>query len=306
MIRSLLVTPGSDWRKIQKAVASEADQVLIDLEDAVAPGVKAESRAQVVRAARELDWRGRPVAYRVNAPDTAYCYRDIIEVVEQAGLAIGLIVVPKIGQPEELVFVATLLTQIELHLGIAPGAIGLGAQIESASGLLHAERIAQATSRLTALHFGPADFAASIGMPQAAIGVPDAWDDAYAGHRVHYPMAQVVIAARAFGLEAIDGPFADFRDGEGFRTSCQRARALGYSGKWCIHPSQIAIANEVFSPSSEEIAQARRIIEAYQTAVAAGNGAISLDGRMIDAASIRLAQAVLGSLDESENAVQLS
>jgi citrate lyase beta subunit len=233
------------------------------------------------------------VAYRVNAVDSAYCYRDIIEVVEQAGATIGLIVVPKVGVPEDLTFVATLLTQIEIHLGITPGAIRIGAQIESARGLLHAGRIAQATARLTALHFGPADFAASIGIPQAAIGVPDAWDDAYPGHRFHYPMAQVVIAARAFGLEAIDGPFADFRDSQGFRTSCRLARALGYGGKWCIHPSQVPIANEVFSPSVEELAQARQIIEAYQAALAAGKGAVSLDGTMIDAASIRLAHAML-------------
>jgi citrate lyase subunit beta/citryl-CoA lyase len=294
-MRSLLSVPGSDWNKIQKAVASPADQVLIDLEDAVAPNAKADARLNVIRAARELDWGGKPVAYRINGLDTAYCYRDIIDVVEQAGEAVDLIVVPKVAGPEDLFFVSTLLSQLELHRGAAPDGIRLGAQIESAAGITQADRIAKATDRLTALHFGPADYAASVRMPMTAIGVRNEWDDAYPGHRFHYAMAQVVNAACAAGIEAIDGPFADFRDPEGLRASCRTGRALGFTGKWCIHPSQIAIVHEVFSPSAQEIAWARRIVEAYDAANDAGKGAVTFAGGMIDAASIRLAKSILGS-----------
>ncbi len=294
-MRSLLSTPGSDWDMIRKAVASAADYVLIDLEDAVAPGAKEAARQNVIRAARDLDWGAKPVAYRINGLDTSYCYRDIIDVVEQAGQSVDLIVVPKVGCPEDLFFVSTLLSQLELRIGAEPGRIRLGAQIESAAGVTQADRIAGATGRLTSLHFGPADYAASVRMPMTAIGVRNEWDDAYPGHRFHYAMAQVVNAACAAGIEAIDGPFADFRDPEGLRASSRTARALGFTGKWCIHPQQIAIVHEVFSPSAEEIAWAYRIMQAYDEANAAGKGAVTFAGGMIDAASIRLAKSMLGS-----------
>jgi citrate lyase beta subunit len=292
-VRSLLSVPGSDWKMIGKAAASVADHVLIDLEDAVAPNAKAEARLNVIRAARELDWGAKPVAYRINGLDTSYCYRDIIDVVEQAGQAIDLIVVPKVSSPEDIFFVSTLLSQLELRIEATPGRIRLGAQIESAAGVTQADRIARATDRLAALHFGPADYAASVRMPMTAIGVRNEWDDAYPCHRFHYAMSAVVNAACTAGIEAIDGPFADFRDPEGLRVSCRTARALGFTGKWCIHPHQIAIVNEVFSPSAEEIAWARRIVQAYDEANAAGKGAVTFAGGMIDAASIRLARSIL-------------
>lgn len=282
---------------IEKAVASEADVAFLDLEDAVAPDQKVTSRQNVVRAFQELDWGRKPPAYRVNGVDTQYFYRDLIEVVEMAGDAARLIIVPKIGRAEDLATVDLLLRGVEQAMGLEPGHIGLEAQIESASGLVRVESIACASARLEALNFGPGDFSSDMRMPMRSIGGRDRWDEQYPGHRYHYAMSRMAVMARAAGLRAIDGPMADFRDLEGFRRSCLIARSLGYDGKWCIHPSQIAIANEVFSPTQEEIVWARRVLEAYAQAIREGRGAISLDGRMIDAASIRLAEMTLAGTD---------
>jgi len=281
---------------VEKALASEADAVFLDLEDAVAPDSKAAARGEVVSALEELDWRGRPGLFRANALDTSYFYRDLIEVVEEAGDSLDAVMIPKVNRPEDLHTVSILLSQLELDRG----KIKLEAQIESADGLANVDSIAKATDRLTALHFGPGDFAASMGMPQTSIGVMDEWDEAYPGHRFHYAMQRIVVAARAANLRVLDGPVADYRDEEGLRGSCLIARSLGFDGKWCIHPAQIGIVNEVFSPTDREIEWAKKVVAAYQEASAEGSGSVSVDGQMIDAASIKLARNTLGKVPKQD------
>ena len=277
----------------EKALVSAADAVFLDLEDAVAPDEKADTRGKIVRALKELDWRNRLTLYRANALDTPYFYGDVIEIVEGAGERLDALMVPKIQRPEDLHVVATLLYQIELSVGLEPGGIKIEAQLESAEGLVNVDGIARATQRLTALHFGPGDYAASVRMPQRSIGTMDEWDEVYPGHRFHYAMHRLVVAARAAGLRAVDGPVADHRDEEGLRESCLAARSLGFDGKWCIHPAQIETVNDVFSPTEEEVEWARKVVQAYEEANAAGRGAISVDGQMIDAASVRMARNTL-------------
>lgn len=291
--RSLLAVPASSRRMVEKALDSGTDAVFLDLEDAVAPDRKADARGDVVRAIRDLDWRGKPVLYRINALDTPYFYRDLIEVVEQAGDALDAVMVPKIDRPEDLHAVAALLSGIERASGLDLGKIKLEAQIEGAEGLTNIDAIAHASDRLTTLHFGPGDFAASLGMPQTSLGTRDEWDDAYPGHRFGYVMQRIVAAARAAGLRAVDGPVADHRDEEGLREACLVARSLGYDGKWCIHPAQVGTVNEVFSPTEGEVGWAEKVVGAYEEANAAGSGAVSVDGQMIDAASVRMARNVL-------------
>ena len=277
----------------KKALVSAADAVFLDLEDAVVPDEKADARGKIVRALKELDWRNRLTLYRANPLDTPYVYRDVIEIVEGAGERLDALMVPKIQRPEDLHVVATLLYQIELSVGLEPGGIKIEAQLESAEGLVNVDGIARATQRLTALHFGPGDYAASVRMPQRSIGTMDEWDEVYPGHRFHYAMHRIVVAARAAGLRAVDGPVADHRDEEGLRESCLVARSLGFDGKWCIHPDQIETVNDVFSPTEEEVEWARKVVQAYEEANAAGRGAISVDGQMIDAASVKMARNTL-------------
>jgi citrate lyase subunit beta / citryl-CoA lyase len=300
--RSVLAVPASNLEMAGKALASSADSVFLDLEDAVAPGEKAGARKKVVQALQELDWRGRPTLYRANALDTPYFYRDLIEVVEEAGDGLDAIMVPKVQRPEDLHVAATLLSQIELSVGLEPGKVKIEGQIESAAGLASVEGIARATDRLTALHFGSGDFAASLRMPNRNIGVMDEWDEAYPGHRFHYAMHRIVVAARAADLRAIDGPVADYRDEEGLREGCMIARSLGFDGKWCIHPAQIETVNEVFSPTEKEIEWAKKVVKAYEEASAAGRGAITVDGQMVDAASIKMARNTLDLARASEKA----
>jgi citrate lyase subunit beta/citryl-CoA lyase len=276
-----------------KALASSADSVFLDLEDAVAPDEKASARKKVVQALVELDWRNRPTLYRANALDTPYFYRDVIEVAEEAGDRLDSILIPKVQRPEDLHTVTTLLSQIERAVGLESGKIELEAQIESARGLVNIDAISRATGRLGALHFGPGDFAASLRMPYRSIGTMDEWDEAYPGHRFHYAMQRIVVAARAAGLRAVDGPVADYRDEEGLRESCLIARSLGFDGKWCIHPAQIEAVNEVFSPTERETEWAKKVMAAYEEANAAGTGAISVEGQMVDAASVRMARNTL-------------
>jgi citrate lyase subunit beta/citryl-CoA lyase len=276
-----------------KALASAADTVFLDLEDAVAQDEKADARKKVIQALTEYDWQDRATLYRVNALDTPYFYRDLIEVVEEAGNRLDGVLLPKAQRPEDLHVAATLLSQIEMAVGLESGKIKIAAQIESAAGLVNVDGITRATERLTTLHFGSGDFAASLHMPYRSIGVMDEWDEAYSGHRFHYAMQRIVVAARARGLRAVDGPLADYRDAEALRESSQISRSLGFDGKWCIHPAQIETVNEVFSPTEEEIEWAKKVVKAYEEASAAGRGAISVDGQMIDAASIRMAQNTL-------------
>ena len=291
--RSLLAVPAIKRKMVEKALASDADAVFLDLEDAVAPGDKVGARGDVALAMQELDWRGRPRLFRANALDTPYFYRDLIEVVEAAGDFLDAVMIPKVNRPEDLHAVSVLLTQLELATDLDVGELRLQAQIESAEGLTNADAIAGATERLEALHFGPGDFAASLRMPLRSIGVMDEWDEVYPGHRFHYAMQRIAVAARAAGVRVLDGPVADYSDEEGLRESCLLARSLGFDGKWCIHPAQIPVVNEAFSPTEEELEWARKVVVAYEEANAVGSGSVSVDGQMVDAASIRMAQNTL-------------
>jgi citrate lyase subunit beta / citryl-CoA lyase len=299
--RSLLAVPATRRKMVEKALASEADAVFLDLEDALAPGSKAAARGDVASALKELNWRGRPTLFRANALDTPYFYGDLIEVVEDAGDSLDSILIPKVNRPEDLYAVSTLLSQLEQAMDLDRDRIKLEAQIESAEGLANVDSIARATDRLTALHFGPGDFAASVGMPQTSIGVMDEWDEVYPGHRFHYAMQRIVVAARAAGLSVLDGPVADYSDEEGLRKSCLIARSLGFDGKWCIHPAQIGIVNEVFSPTEREVERAKKVVAAYEEANAAGSGSVSVDGHMVDAASIKLARNTLGNVSKKDS-----
>jgi citrate lyase beta subunit len=299
--RSLLAVPATRRKMAEKALASAAEAVFLDLEDAVAPDSKPAARGDVVSALQELDWRGRPTVFRANALDTPYLYRDLIEVVEQAGDSLDAVMIPKVNRPEDLHVVSTLLSQLELAMDLEKGRIEVEAQIESAQGLANVDSIARATGRLTALHFGPGDFAASVSMPQASIGVMDEWDEAYPGHRFHYAMQRIVVAARAAGLRVLDGPVADYGDEEGLGRSCLIARSLGFDGKWCIHPAQIAVVNEAFSPTDKEVDWAKKVVAAYDEANAEGSGSVSVDGQMVDAASIKLARNTLGKVPKKDS-----
>lgn len=289
----MLAVPATNRKMVEKALASGADDIFLDLEDAVAPDSKAGARGDIVGALRELDWGGQRTIYRVNALDTGWFYRDLIEVVEEAGEHLDAVLLPKIQRSEDVHVAATLLTQLELSCGLETGGIKLEAQIETAEGLVNIDAISCASDRLEALHFGPGDFAASLRMPQTSIGTMDEWDESYPGHRFGYVMQRIVVAARAAGLRALDGPVADYGDEEGLRKSCLLARSLGFDGKWCIHPAQIEVVNNVFSPTEAEVQWAQKVVAAYEEANAAGSGAVSVDGMMVDAASVRMARGTL-------------
>jgi citrate lyase beta subunit len=286
--RSALFVPASRWSMIEKAARSAADAVVIDLEDAVVPAEKEQARANLVRALRELDFGPRLRAYRMNSLTSPFAYRDLTEVVEAVGDRVDLVMIPKVSSPDDLRFVDRLLTQIELGRGQARP-IGLEAQIETAGGFLYAREIAAATPRLEALIYGPGDYAAALRAPLASIGERDAHDELYPGHRWHAVMHTIVAAARANGLRCLDGPFAGLRAPEELERASRVARAMGFDGKQCIHPAQLAIVNRVFSPPPAEVAWAEAVMRAYAQAVAQGRGAFSLDGKMIDGANIRMA-----------------
>jgi citrate lyase subunit beta/citryl-CoA lyase len=290
--RSTLFVPASRWDMIAKAAASAADVVCIDLEDAVAPDAKVVSRANVVRAFSEIDFGPRVRAFRINGVDTPYCYGDLISVIEQSGARIDLVMLPKTRGPEDVRFVDTLLSQIEAACGVAK-TVGIAAQIETVHGFLNAREIASCSPRLEALIFGSGDYAASAHMPLANIGASDEHDAAYPGHRWHAVMHTIVAAARANGLRCLDGPFAAYTDHAGLERASRIARAMGFDGKQCIHPAQLGTVNAVFSPTPEELAWARRVLDACAGAEAAGQGTVSLDGRMLDAASIRMARVTI-------------
>jgi citrate lyase beta subunit len=298
--RSLLAVPATRRKMVEKALASDADAVFLDLEDAVAPESKPAAREDVARALDELDWHNRPTLFRANDLETPYFYRDLIEVVEEAGNSLDAVMIPKVNRPEDLYAVSILLSQLELAMDLETGKIKLEAQIESAEGLTNVDAIARATTRLDALHFGPGDFAASLNMPLTSIGVMDEWDEAYPGHRFHHAMQRIVVAARAAGLRVLDGPGAGYGDEEGLRRSCLIARSLGFDGKWCIHPAQIEVVNQVFSPTEEELEWANKVVAAYEEANASGSGSVSVDGQMVDAASIKLARNTLGKVPKKD------
>lgn len=294
--RSELAVPGSNPDMFDKALSSDADYVFLDLEDAVAPGDKEQARRNVIEALNELDWRaaGKTISVRVNGIDTHYFYRDMVDVLEQAGHRLDTVLIPKAGVAADLYLADALITQISAAKAI-PHRIGLEALIETALGMANVERIAVASPRLEALHFGVADLAASLRARTVNIGGlnPD-----YPGDQWHAGLARLATACRAFGLRPVDGPFGDFNDPDGFLDAARRSAALGFEGKWAIHPSQIAPANEVFSPGDAEVERARRILEALEEAEAEGRGAAQLDGRMIDAASARMAANVVAVHDQ--------
>jgi citrate lyase subunit beta/citryl-CoA lyase len=294
--RSMLFVPAARWPMIVKAAASAADAVCIDLEDSVPAGEKEASRTNVIRAFSKLDFGSRARMFRMNAVDTPYAYRDVIEVVEGVGDRIDLVMMPKVGSAAQVQFVDTLLTQIELRQGFTRR-IGIEAQIETAAGFVWIREIAQASSRLEALIFGAGDYAASMGMPAAGIGTFDENDAIYPGHRWHAPMHAIVASARANGLRAVDGPYSDYADIPGFERASRIARTMGFDGKQCIHPGQLATANSVFTPTDAEVAHARRVIEAYDAGAAAGRGAVSLDGKMVDEANVRMARMMLNRIE---------
>ncbi len=293
--RSELAVPSSNPTMIEKAADSAADYVFLDLEDAVAPPEKEQARKNCIQALNDIDWaaKGKTVSVRINGLDTHYMYRDVVDVMEQAGDKVHTILVPKVGVPADLYMVEAMVNQIEMAKGYRTKVM-LEALIETALGMANVEVIAQSAtqpgSRLEAMHFGVADFAASMRARTVNIGGlnPD-----YPGDQWHAAIARMTTACRAYGLRAIDGPFGDFSDPEGYKAGARRAAALGCEGKWAIHPSQVALANEVFSPTEAEVTKARRIIAELKAAEAAGKGAASLDGKMIDAASERMARNVL-------------
>jgi citrate lyase beta subunit len=292
LTRSELFVPASKPAMIHKAAASAADTIIIDLEDSVAPGEKAASRDHVVRALKEIDFGRRLRMFRINALDSPFAYRDLVEVVEAAGDRLDLVMVPKVGSARDVQFVETLLSQIEAN-GRLTRPIGIEVQIETAAGFLHAAEIASASPRVEALVFGAGDYAASMRIPSAAIGEADQHDEIYPGHRWHAVMHTIVAAARANGLRCLDGPYAGYSDEAGLARACRIALAMGFDGKQCIHPAQLAAVNATFSPSLEEVTRAGAIVKAYDAAVAAGQGAATHDGRMIDAANIRMARRIL-------------
>ncbi len=294
--RSTLAVPGSSPGMFRKALESEADVVFLDLEDAVAPGDKEQARRNVIQALLDLDWRGqgKSVSVRINGIDTHYMYRDVVDVVEQAGHRLDTVLIPKVGVPGDVYLVDALLTQIEAAKGI-PQRIGIEVLIETALGMANVEAIAAGRGRLEVLHFGVADYAASNRARTVNIGGlnPD-----YPGDQWHFALSRMTVACRAYGLRAVDGPFGDFKDPDGFRLAARRGAALGIEGKWAIHPSQIALANEVFTPPEAEVSRARRILDALDAAAREGRGAAQLDGRMIDAASARMAENIVRMADE--------
>ena len=293
--RSELAVPGSNPNMFEKAAASTVDYVFLDLEDAVAPDDKLAARANIIQALRDIDWRGagKTISIRINGLDTHYMYRDVVEIAEQAGEFLDTILIPKVGVPSDVYMVDAMLSQIETAVGINHR-IGLEALIETTLGMANVEAIAMASDRLEAMHFGVADYAASCRARTTNIGGlnPD-----YPGDQWHDGLSRMLVACRAYGLRPIDGPFGDFNDPESFQLAAHRAAALGYEGKWAIHPSQIDLANGVFSPPASEVDRAKRILIALEEAAAQGKGAAQLDGRMIDAASARMAENVVAMDD---------
>lgn len=289
--RCELAVPGSNPKMIEKAADSAADYVFLDLEDAVAPDDKLQARKNVIQALNDIDWagKGKTVSIRINGLDTHYMYRDVVDVVEQAGNKLDTILIPKVGNSADVYMVDAMVTQIEEAKGYS-NKIGIEALVETALGMANVEAIATASPRMEAMHFGVADYAASNRARTVNIGGlnPD-----YPGDQWHHAISRMTVACRAYGLRPIDGPFGDFNDPDGFLLAARRGAALGIEGKWAIHPSQIELANQVFTPPEAEVTKAHRILEELEKAAQEGRGAASLDGKMIDAASARMAENVV-------------
>ncbi len=289
--RSELAVPGSSPKMFEKALNSKADYVFLDLEDAVSPNDKVTARENTIKALKDYDWRGKgkTISVRINGLDTHYMYRDLVDIVEQVGDKLDTILVPKAGTASDIYMVDCILTQIETSKKLK-NKIGIECLIETALGMSNIKEIAKSSGRLEALHFGVADYAASLRARTVVIGGlnPD-----YPGDQWHHGLSEMVMTCRAYGLRAIDGPFGDFNDPDAYIAAAKRGAAIGIEGKWAIHPSQIDLANKVFSPPETEVNKAKRILVELDKAAKEGKGAAQLDGRMIDAASARMAENIV-------------
>jgi malyl-CoA/(S)-citramalyl-CoA lyase len=301
--RSELAVPGSNPSLFEKAAKGNADMIFLDIEDAVAPDDKEQARKNIIEALNDIDWGNKTMMIRMNGLDTHYAYRDVVDVLENCP-RLDMILIPKVGVPQDVYAIDMLVTQIEQAKGYEKK-IGFDLLIETALGMANVEAIAQASPRIEAMSFGVADYAAStrartvgIGGPHPDYGVltdknDEGKRDYHWGDPWHFALSRMMVACRAYGLRPIDGPFGDFSDPDGYLAAAKRAAVLGFEGKWAIHPSQVDLANEVFSPSDAEVEKAQRIVDAMKQAAKEGKGAVSLDGRLIDIASIRQAQALL-------------
>ena len=289
--RSELAVPGSSPKMFEKALNSDADYVFLDLEDAVSPNDKISARENVIQSLKEMNWMesGKTISVRVNGLDTHYMYKDVVEIMTQVGDRVDTLLIPKVGVRDDVYMVDCLVSQIEQEKGFKTK-VGLECLIETALGMANIEEIAKSSSRLEALHFGVADYAASLRARTVVIGGlnPD-----YPGDQWHHGLSKLVVTCRAFGLRPIDGPFGDIKDPEGYTDAAKRGAAIGIEGKWAIHPSQIEHANNVFSPPKAEVDKAKRILDELKKAADEGRGAAQLDGRMIDAASARMAENIV-------------
>ena len=306
--RSELAVPGSQPKLFEKAAKSAADVVFLDLEDAVAPDDKAQARKNIIQAVGDIDWGNKLLSVRINGLDTHYMYRDVVDVLENSSDRLDLIMIPKVGTAADVYALDMMCTQVELAKS-RKKRVGFELIIETALGMQNIHEIAGASKRNESLHFGVADYAASTKARTTSIGganpdyavltdpLADGGRATHWGDMWHYAIARMVVAARANGLRPVDGPFGNFSDAEGFKAQALRAAVLGCEGKWAIHPSQIALANEVMSPSEADVARARRIIAAMKEAEAQGKGAVSLDGRLIDYASIRQAEVLVAKAE---------
>jgi len=302
--RSQLFVPGIRPELLPKAAKGAADIINIDLEDSVPVAEKPRARANVVKALTEVDFGDKTVSVRINACDTHFMYRDLVDLIEGGGERLDLVMLPKIGTAADIYAVDMLVTQIEAAVG-RKKKLGFEIIIESALGMANVEAIAAASPRNESLHFGPADYAASIKARTVGIGgfnadyamladaQPDGSRPLHFGDPWHFALSRIAVAARARGLRAVDGPYGNFSDPEGFKAQARRSVSLGYEGKWAIHPSQVALANDMFSPTEAEVGQAKRILDAMEQARKDGLGAVTLDGKLIDLASIRQAQVMV-------------
>jgi len=297
--RTVLAVPGSSERFIEKSRGLPVDALFLDLEDAVAPAAKIDARAQIVAALNQGGWQAPTITVRVNDWDTPWTTADVLEVVGGAGAHIDAIVLPKVRSAEQVIALDMVLSQAEAAAGLPVGKIGLEVQIEEAQGLQRVDEIAAASRRLETLIFGPGDFMASMGMRGLSVGSQIAGYDADA---FHYVLSRILVAARANSLQAIDGPYVSIRDLPGFRKSAAKSAALGYDGKWVVHPSQVAAGNELFTPDVTQVERAERIVDAYSKATDALGGAVGaivVDDEMVDEAGLKVAQAILAKAGRS-------
>lgn len=287
--RSILSVPGHVEKMHAKAAASPVDVIMLDLEDSVPLAAKEGARRQVIQSLRSVEWQSKTVTVRINGIDSAFAHQELIEITAAAGDLLDTIVVPKVNHPGDIHFVSRMLDGIERAEGMTRP-IGIEASIETTEGLAAAMRIARASDRLRTLVFGIADYSASVGARLVSIsGHGEKEEEIYPGDRWHFALSRLVMAAKANGLMAIDAPYGNFKDPQGLKKAASKSCALGCDGKWAIHPAQIETINQVFSPSAEEIQRALKIIQASEVAKAKGLGAVAVEGRMVDQATVRLA-----------------